>query len=223
MKPSVVDLSKETIFGRNTHCETSKGPGVMCAKQCIQQEGCNAALFRGSAADCLTSDVAAARKLRSSNDKDVVLKLAFFDFKESHQGLAQATATLGMGAVPWGRERTVPPFPLLAARQDRAEPRPRLHRSSNSPHRQAPAFSGAEPLPGDLLAARQRLAGLLQGLRDGAGEACFSPFPADAAPRCPSLSWEIAPTPGHKLPHLDLARQPPPGKPRCFRGHGGVS
>lgn len=85
MKPSVVDLSKETIFGRNTHCETSKGPGVICTKKCIQQEGCNASLFRGSAADCLTSDVAAARNPRASRDKDATLKLAFFlDFKESH-------------------------------------------------------------------------------------------------------------------------------------------
>lgn len=106
----------------------------------------------------------------------------------------------------------MPPFPLLAARQDGAEPRPRIRRSSNSPHLHAPAFSGAEPLPGDLLAARQRLTGLPQGLWAGAGEACFSPFPADAAPRCLSLSWEIAPTSGHKLPHLDLARQSPPGK-----------
>lgn len=84
MKPSVVDLSKETIFGRNTHCETSKGPGVMRTEKRIQHEGCNASLFRGSAEDCLTSDVAAARKPRSSKDKDVTLNLAFLSFKESH-------------------------------------------------------------------------------------------------------------------------------------------
>lgn len=201
MKPSVVDLSKETIFGRNTHCETSKGPGVICTKKCIQQEGCNASLFRGSAADCLTSDVAAARKPRSSEDKDVTLKLPFFGFQrislkartgDGHAGDGSARCRLPTSSLPGG---------------DRAEPRPRPRHPSSSAHLRAPALPSRR---------RQRLAGSPAGRRAEEGRACFSPFPADAAPRCPALPWEIsfAPTPAHELPHLDLAGHTPPPSPQ---------
>lgn len=213
MKPSVVDLSKETIFGRNTHCETSKGPGVICTKKCIQQEGCNASLFRGSAADCLTSDVAAARKPRSSEDKDVTLKLPFFGFQrislkartgDGHAGDGSARCRLPSSSLPGG---------------DRAEPRPRPRHPSSSAHLRAPALPSRR---------RQRLAGSPAGRRAEEGRACFSPFPADAAPRCPALPWEIsfAPTPAHELPHLDLAGHPPPSPQeigRFPRKWGGVA
>lgn len=175
MKPSVVDLSKETIFGRNTHCETSKGPGVICTKKCIQQEGCNASLFRGSAADCLTSDVAAARKPRSSKDKDVTLKLAFLDFKESHcrgrrpprRGWEPCPGD-GSRALAMGARRAACPAPRCLRGQGRAEaetppplqlcPSPGTRISLLGPGGQRRAASPRRPAPSPAAAS-----GLTQG------------------------------------------------------------
>lgn len=144
----------------------------------------------------------------------------------------------GRGTVPRGCERSVPPAQLRAAWGSRAERRPRPQHSSNSAHLRASALPslalpegrGAKPLtetgsrPGSSQCAHPRVCGLTAVWGEGRQ---LLTLPADVDPRRPSLPWEtsLASVLGHKLPHLDSARQspPPPGNGAVSEGTKGRS